>query len=166
MPLIDAVKIYGEAVADVMETGERLLAMGVLHAHRARDGYEAHLTENVDWTGVRYDKERTLPGDPLPASWGRRTLGALQSRAVTSLDWAVTDRRVLLLDNCRINPQRFRLHLAIPRTAIRTARRHGRLLLPWGRVELTFTDGSMVALVLAVLDITAATGFLRALGHR
>ena len=99
-------------------------------------------------------------------SGGRRTLGAVQSRAVTSLDWAVTDRRLLLLDNYRLNPQRFRLHLAIPRAAIRTARRHGRLLLPWGRVELTFTDGSMAALVLAILDITAAAGFLRALGSR
>ena len=149
-----------------METGERLLAMGMLHPHRAADGYPPHLVENVDWTGVQYDKDRTLPGATMPASWGRRTLGALQSRAVTSLDWAVTDRRVLLLDNYRINPQRFRLRLAIPRAAIRTAHRHGRLLLPWGRVELTFTDGSMVALVLGVLDITAATGFLRALGRR
>jgi hypothetical protein len=163
VPLIDAVKIYGEAVAEVMETGEHLLAMGALHAHRAAEDHEPHLTENVDWTGVRYDKERTLPAVPPPGSWGRRTLGALQSRAVTSLDWAVTDRRLLLLDNYRINPQRFRLHLAIPRAAIRTARRRGRLLLPWGRVELTFVDGSMAALVLAVLDRTAVTAFLRAL---
>ncbi|MFI5890964.1 hypothetical protein ACIA5D_12700 [Actinoplanes sp. NPDC051513] len=86
--------------------------------------------------------------------------------AVTSLDWAVTDRRLLLLDNYRIDPQRFRLHFAVPRPAIRAARRRSRLFLEMGRVELTFVDGSMAALVVAVLDVTAATGFVRVLSSR
>ena len=82
---------------------------------------------------------------------------------MTSLDWVVTDRRLLLLDNDRVSPPHFRTLFAVPRVAIRSARRRGRLFLQWGRVEVTFTDGSMVALVLALFDISAAAHFLRAL---
>ena len=119
VPLIDAVKIYGEAVAEVMEPGERLQAMGVIHTPRPQ------VIEGLDLARLRRPHARA---DPAP-SWGRRTWQAVQSRAVTSLDWAVTDRRLLLLDNYRIEPQRFRLHFAVPRSAIRAVRRRGKPFL-------------------------------------
>jgi len=154
VPLIDAVKIYGEAVAEVMETGERLLAMGSIHPRRPP------AIEGLDLAGVQRPAARDIP------SWGRRTWRAVQSRKVTSLDWAVTDRRLLLLDNYRIDPQRFRVHFSVPRSAIRAVRRRSKPFLELGRVELTFVDGSMAALVLAIVDITAATTFVRALSPR
>jgi hypothetical protein len=156
MPLIDAARIYGEAVAEVTETGERLLAMGIIHRPRRRQ------VEGVDLAGVRHPDAHAS----VEPSWGRRTWQAVQSPKVTSLGWAVTDRRLLLLDNYRIDPQRFRLHFAVPRSAIRAVRRRSRPLLGMGRVELTFVDGSMVALVLAIVDVTAATAFVRSLGSR
>lgn len=155
MPLIDTVKIYGDAVAEVLDTDERLLAMGPVHTRRPGT-LEARLMAGVDRTRLR-------SGPPGSGSWGRRTRQALQAREVTSLGWAVTDRRLLLLDNDRVSPPHFRTLLAVPRAAIRSARRRGRLFLQWGRVEVTFTDGSMVALVLAVVDVSAAAHFLRAL---
>ena len=162
MPLIDTVKIYGEAVAEVLDTGERLLAMGPVHVRRT-SSFESRLMAGVDWTGLRYGRDRLRSGPPGAASWSRRTQRVLHAREVTSLDWAVTDRRLLLLDNDRVSPPHFRTLFAVPRAAIRSARRRGRLFLQWGRVEVTFTDGSMVALVLALFDVSAAAHFLRAL---
>ncbi|MCU7722774.1 hypothetical protein ODJ79_03515 [Actinoplanes sp. KI2] len=162
MPLIDTVKIYGEAVAEVLDTDERLLAMGPVHVRRP-GVFESALIAGVDWTGLRYGRDRLRSGPPATGSWGRRTQRVLQAREVTSLDWAVTDRRLLLLDNDRVSPPHFRPLMAVPRAAIRSVRRRGRLFLQWGRVEVTFTDGSMVALVLAMVDVSAAAHFLRAL---
>lgn len=155
VPLIDTVKIYGEAVAEILDTDERLLAMGPVQMRRP-GSLEARLMAGVDWGRLR--------SGPLgPGSWGRRTRQALQAREVTSLDWAITDRRLLLLDHDLVSPPHFRTLFAVPRAAIRGARRRGRLFLQWGRVEVTFTDGSMVALVLAMFDVSAAAHFLRAL---
>ena len=184
MPLFNAVKIYGAAVAEVLEPGERLLAMGVVHTHwsgdtsaLASEGGDPHrpasgqgLVDGIDLTGVQYNQDRVKgfvagsSGSGSAGSWGDRVWQAIKARAGTgNVEWAVTDRRLLLLDNDEGNPPTFRLHLAVPREAIRSARRRSKILFQWGRVEVTFVDGSMVALVLALLDLSAAGNFVRAL---
>ena len=92
---------------------------------------------------------------------------AKRAAAEAGLSHAVTEREAddLLRDAAydRVSPPHFRTLFAVPRAAIRSVRRRGRFFLQWGRVEVTFTDGSMVALVLAMVDVSAAAHFLRAL---
>ena len=179
MPLFDAVKLNGQAVAPVLEAGERLLAMGTVHAHWSGDtsalasegggeGGSGRLVEGVDWTGVQYNQDRInraisgVSGSGAAGSWGDRTWQALRAHAGT-VDWAITDRRLLFLDHQIGNPPVFTVQFAVPRAAIRSARRRSKFLFQWGRVEVTFADGSMIALVLALLDLGAAGLFLRSL---
>ncbi|WP_097327759.1 hypothetical protein [Paractinoplanes atraurantiacus] len=183
MPLFNAVKIYGNDVAPVLEPGERLLAMGMVHTHYSGDtsaleseGGDPHrpassqgLVDGVDWTGVQYNQDRVnraiggSSGSGSAASWGGQAWQAIKARAVGNLDWAVTDRRLLLLDKDNANPPTFSVHFAVPREAIRSARRRGKILFQWGRVEVRFADDSMVAMVLAIVDVGAARNFVRAL---
>ena len=183
VPLLDAVKLYGQAVAEVLEPGERLIAMGVVHTHWSGDtsaleaeggdpdrpGSADRLVDGADWTGVQYNQDRInrfvagSSGIGSASSHGGRVWQTIKARAeIGNLEWAVTDRRLLLLENNEGNPPTFRLHLAVPREAIRSARRRSKILFQWGRVEVTFVDGSMVAMVLAILDISAAGNFVRA----
>jgi hypothetical protein len=183
VPLFNSVKVYGKDVAPVLETGERLLAMGMVHTHWSGDtssleseggnpdrpGSSRGLVEGVDWTGVQYNQDRVnrlvagSSGAGAADSWGGRMWSAIRARSEkANVEWAVTDRRLLLLDNDRGNPPTFAVHFAVPRAVIRGARRRGKVLFQWGRVEVSFVDGSRVALVLAILDISAAKAFVRA----
>ncbi|MEU8816723.1 hypothetical protein [Actinoplanes sp. NPDC048796] len=177
-------KIYGRDVAAVLEDGERLLAMGLVHAHLSGDtselaseggepGRPAGLVDGVDWTGVQYSQDRVnrflggSSGSGFAGSWGDRTWQALKARAVKgTTEWAVTDRRLLLLDSDHGNPATFTVLFQVPRAAIHAVRRRSKILLQWGRVEVGFADGSRIAMVLALLDVGAATNFVRALRAR
>jgi hypothetical protein len=180
VPLFDAVKMNGQAVAAALEPGERLLAMGTVHTHWSGDtselaseggepGGSGRLVEGADWAGVQYNQDSVnrliagASGSGTSGSWADQTWQAIKAHDVGTLDWAITDRRLLLLDHKIGNPPTFTLHFAVPREAIRATRRRSKLFFQWGRVVVTFADGSTVAMVLALLDIGAAGNFVRAL---
>ena len=78
--------------------------------------------------------------------------------------YAVTDRRLLLLvEQGKINSGDYRIAFEAPRSAVLSARRRGKLLFQWGRVELRFSDGSMKACTLGMLSVGRANALVAAL---
>ncbi len=179
MPLFNQVKAFGSDVAKVLEPGERLIAMGGYQPPHVGDTSalerpsgepgSGRLVEGADWTGVQLNPDRVnrAVGGTTGTGGAESTAGQLWREATNAPDglrkWAVTDRRLLLLVDTLKKPTEFRIHFAVPRQAIRSARRRGRFVLQWGRVELTFADGSTVALTLAMFDVGAARQMIDAL---
>jgi hypothetical protein len=59
--------------------------------------------------------------------------------------YAVTDQRLLLLGEAKLGSGDYRIIFELPRTAVASAARKGKLLFQRGRVEVRFTDRSMKA---------------------
>jgi hypothetical protein len=172
VPLFNQVKAFGSDVAKVLEPGERLIAMGGYQPPHVGDTSDLErpageppsgkLIEGADWMGVHLNPDRVnrAVGGSAGTGGAGSVAGRLWREATNAPDglrkWAVTDRRLLLLVDTLKKPTEFQVHFAVPRAAIRSARRRGRIFLQWGRVELTFADGSTAALTLAMFDIGAA----------
>jgi hypothetical protein len=125
--------------------------------------------QGVDWRGVHINPDRLrraysgLAGHGSPSSIAGRMWRAGKAPGRSSPDWAVTDRRLLLLEHeVAVHPT-YEITFAVPRTVVRSAVRRGKLFFQWGRVEITFTDDSMIAFNAALLDIGAARDLVRAL---
>jgi hypothetical protein len=192
VPLFDGVKVYGEAVSTVLAPGERLLAIGGFHTllngdesklerrdheltkveqrflreHGRRMPSSDRWFQGVDWTGIHVNSdrfERLLSGlvgiGAVDSYAGRLWRSTKQSRGL--LQWAVTDRRFLVLDSTPSND--YSIPFSVDRADVRSARRRGKLLFQWGRVELRFVDGSMFSFLAAMLDVVAARNLVRAL---
>jgi hypothetical protein len=79
------------------------------------------------------------------------------------VEWAVTDRRLLLLKGDIAVNRTYTILYEVPRSSVASAARRGKLLFQWGRVEVSFTDGSMLAWNAALLDVSAARSLVAAL---
>ncbi len=77
--------------------------------------------------------------------------------------YAVTDQRLLLLGEGRPGSGDFRIIFELPRAAVASASRRGKLLLQRGRVEVRFTDGSMKAWTPGMLFAARARSLVTAL---
>jgi hypothetical protein len=188
VPLFNAVKIYGKAVAEVLEPGERLLAMGMFHPNLGGDtsgfertddearpgdgaGSSGRLVEGVDWTGVQYNKDRVdrivggSTGSGAVGSIAGRMWRAMRETVSGQLEWAVTDQRLLLLQKTAHNPAEFAIHFAVRRADIGGVRRRAKILFQWGRCEVAFVDGSRLAMTISMVDIGAARNFVGALSR-
>jgi hypothetical protein len=77
--------------------------------------------------------------------------------------YAVTDRRLLLLAQAAIGSGEYTIVFDLPRTAVASARRRGKLMLQRGRVEVRFTDGSMKAWTTGLLSTARARSLVAAL---
>jgi hypothetical protein len=193
VPLFNKVKIYGDVVAKVLEPGERLLALGTFHEllngddskleradHELSPLQQRYLREHghriptsdrffqgVDWLGVHVNSDRIdralsgLCGVGAPDSIAGRMWRA--SKDASGVEWAVTDRRLLLLASDMALDTTYTIVFSVPRSSIASAARRGKLLFQWGRVEVTFTDGSMLAWNAALLDVSAARTLVAAL---
>ncbi len=79
------------------------------------------------------------------------------------LDYAVTDRRLLLLATTSPTAADYRIVFEVPRGAVASARRRGKLLFQWGRVEVRFADGSMKAWTPGMLSFGRARSLVATL---
>ncbi|BCY08967.1 hypothetical protein [Actinoplanes sp. L3-i22] len=195
MPLFNLVKVWGEFVAEVLEPGERLIAMGYfnpdvygdssrlertsdeldpheleqLHQTGGRPGQSGRWIKGFGWTGLQLNPNRTRRlisgslGSGSPESVAGRLWRGTRDVETAALEWVVTDRRLVFLNRLSGQPPKFAVHYAVPRSVIGSVRRHSKLFFQWGRCELTFTDGSTFAMMLAALDVSAANRFVRAL---
>jgi hypothetical protein len=192
MPIFNTLKLWGaDVTAQVLEPGETLIDMGSLHeplnGDESRLGLEDHelsrrerkfLAETghrfetsdswllgIDLSGVHINQDRVhramsgLSGIGAPGSIAGQMWRA--GRRDGFLEWAVTDRRLLILRKKAGKEHTFLY--AVPRSSVAGAVRRGKLLFEWGRVELSFTDGSMLAYVAGFLDIGAARKLVAAL---
>jgi hypothetical protein len=191
--LFDQVKLFGEDVAKVLEPGERLLALGGYHELLAGDesklaletgelsGREREVFERtgrrlevpdrlflgVDWRGVHINPDR------LHRWWsGLSGVGAAESvagrmwraaKGKPGLEWAVTDRRLLLLSSDTAVDRAYAVVFDVPRAQVRSVARRGKVFFQWARVEISFVDGSMLAFNPALMDVSAARALVRAL---
>jgi hypothetical protein len=194
VPLLNHVKIYGPEIAKVLAPGERLLALGIYRGPLNPDtrGLERTDDELSDFE-QRYVQEH---GHRLPESdkvfeagqfnteiFNNLMSGSAGSGAANSyagliwragkamepgaVHWAVTDQRFLLMKRPATGTQGpWSIGFAVPRSAVRSARRHFRLLFGWGQVEVTFADGSKLAILAGLLDVGIANQLIRALTQR
>jgi hypothetical protein len=193
VPLFNQVKLFGDDVAKVLEPGERLLALGAFHEPLNGDDSKLELEDHelsplqqrflrehghrlpnsdkfiqgVDWLGVHVNSDRIrrafsgLSGVGSPPSIAGRMWRA--SKDGSGVEWAVTDRRLLLLKSDTAVNRTYTVLFSVPRSLIASAARRGKLLFQWGRVEVSFTDGSMLAWNAALLDVSAARALVAAL---
>ncbi|MFI5938258.1 hypothetical protein [Actinoplanes sp. NPDC051494] len=195
MPILNRVKIYGDEVAPHLRPGERLLAIGSyiepLNGDASR--LEPDLSERP--TGERHlpwqpPSDKFFEGFDLFAGGilvnsdrinrafsGLEGAGTAQSiagrlwraRKKTSMPSSVvTDQRFLLLDQPNIPSDGFVMAFEVDREQIAGVRHRVKIIFQWARIELTFTDGSMIAFNSALLDFVVARQLRRALtdpGH-
>jgi hypothetical protein len=193
VPLFNQVKLFGDDVAKVLEPGERLLALGAFHEllngddskleledhelsplqqrflweHGRRLSTSDKFFQGVDWGGIHINPDRLrrafsgLSGVGSPDSIAGRMWRA--SKDASGVEWAVTDRRLLLLTSDTAVNKTYTILFSVSRSLIASAARRGKLLFQWGRVEVSFTDGSMLAWNAALLDLSAARALVAAL---
>jgi hypothetical protein len=138
------------------------------HGHRlpTSDGF----FQGVDWHGVHVNPDRIRralsgsSGAGAPRSSAGRMWRATKN-AGGMIEWAVTDQRLLILKGDTALHRTYTIMFAVPRSEIRSAVRRGKLLFQWGRVEVTFTDDSMLAFNAALLDIGSARQLVAALSR-
>jgi hypothetical protein len=112
-----------------------------------------------------------ISGEGGPESVAGRFWRAMK-RPSDGLEYiAVTGRRLLVLSmatsgEATSGDQQFRIVFEVPRSAVASARRAGKLLLQRGRVEVRFTDGSMKAFTTAMLSTARARSLVAALSER
>jgi hypothetical protein len=84
-----------------------------------------------------------------------------------SLEYAVTDRRLLLLtDKSRgAGGTEYKILFELPRPTVASAARRGKLLFQRGRVEVHFTDRSMIAWSTGMLSTARARSLVAALSN-
>lgn len=162
--------LYGEQVSQLLEPGERLLAVasfllapGKIRAVLPpgppddRSGLRkaaettavvvaAVLTDSVSRPSLNR-MLGTVSAAGHAGSWAARLLAARDPTAKRLSKLAVTDLRLLLVSHIfsfRDKNPDYRIDLAVPRDALGNVARRGRPLNR-GRVVIEFTDGSMVA---------------------
>jgi hypothetical protein len=191
VPLLNYVKINGPEIAKVLAPGERLLALGIYRGPLNPDVRGLERTDDeLSPFEQRYVQEH---GHRLPQSdkvfeagqfntemFNQLLSGSAGSGAANSyaglvwragkamqpgiVHWVVTDRRLLLMRRPQAGAKGpWSIGFAVPRSAVRSARRRFRLLFGWGQVELTFVDGSMLAILAGMLDVGLANQLVRAL---
>lgn len=191
MPLINHLKIDGPEIAKVLEPGEQPLALGIYRGPLNPDTRGLERTgDELSPFERRYVQEH---GERLPESGrvfeagqfntdifnnvmsGSAGSGAAGSyagllwRAGKAMEpgivhWVVTDRRFLLMKRPPAgSPGPWVIGCAVPRAAVRSARRRFKLLFGWGQVEITFVDGSMLAVLAGLVDVGLANQMIGAL---
>ena len=191
MPLLNHVKINGPEIAKVLGPGERLLALGIYRGPHNPDTRGLERTgDELSPFEQRYVQEHghRLPeqdkvfeagqfntemfNNLMSGSAGSGAAGSyagLLWRAGKAMEpgivhWVVTDRRFLLMRRPPAGAKGpWSIGFAVPRAAVRSARRHFKLLFGWGQVEVTFVDGSMLAILAGMLDVGIANQLIRAL---
>ncbi len=194
MPLLNHVKINGPELAKVLDPGERPLAMGIYRGPhnpdtRALDkaGGELSTFEQryVEEHGHRLpEQDRVFEAGQFNTEMFNNLMsGSAGSGAVNSyaglmwragqalgpgiVHWVVTDRRFLLMKRPSAGAKGpWTIGFAVPREAVRGAKRHVKVLFGWGQVEVTFVDGSMLAILAGLLDTGIAKQLINALGAR
>jgi hypothetical protein len=191
VPLHNHVKINGPEIAKVLEPGERLLALGIYRGplnpdtrglERADDELsefeQRHLREHGERL-PRSDKVFELgqfntdmfnnlmsgtAGSGAADSYAGLMWRAGKAMGPGIVHWAVTDRRFLLIQRPPAGTSGpWTIGFAVPRAAVRSARRHFKILFGWGQVEVTFADGSMLAILAGLIDVGLANQMIRAL---
>jgi hypothetical protein len=187
-------KINGPEIAKVLEPGERLLALGIYRGPHNPDTRGLERTDDelspfeqrfVQEHGHRLpESEKVFEGGQFNTEMfnlllsGRAGLGGANSYAGLMwragkamepgmVEWVVTDRRLLLMKRPQIGATGpWSIGFAVPRSAVRSARRHFKLLFGWGQVEVSFVDGSMLAILAGMLDVGIANQLIRALAQQ
>ncbi len=82
-----------------------------------------------------------------------------------ALEYGVTDRRLLLLTsrNRGAGGTEYRILFEVPRSAVASVARRGKLLFQRGRVEVRLTDGSMIAWSTGMVSTARARALAAAL---
>lgn len=194
MPLLNYVKINGPEIAKVLQPSERLLALGIYRGpHNPDTRGLARTDDELSAFEQRYAQEQ---GHRLPASdkvfeagqfnteiFNDLLSGSAGSGAANSyaglmwragkamqpgiVHWVVTDRRFLLMRRPQAGAKGpWSIGFAVPRSAVRSARRHFKVLFGWGQAEVTFVDGSMLAILAGMVDVGLANQLIRALTQR
>jgi hypothetical protein len=151
-------ELSGREQSHLRETGERLPRSD-------------RFFQGIDWRGVHVNPRRVnrllfgLDGDGEADSTAGQMWRAARRPAKGLRHWAVTDRRLLLLRDTFDQDHTWQVLFAVPRPAVRSARRRGKFLLQWGRVEIGFEDGSMLAFLTGFLDMGAARHLVRAINN-
>jgi hypothetical protein len=168
VPLLNHVKIHGPDIAKVLEPGERLVALGIYRGphHPDTRGLDPQPGQDKLFELGQFNTQifnRLLSGSA--GSGGPDSYAGTMWRAGTAMGpgivhWAVTDRRFLLLR------RPWTIGFALPLSAVRSARRRFQPLFGWGQVEVTFADGSMLAILAGLLDVGLANRLIRALTDR
>jgi hypothetical protein len=121
--------------------------------------------QGIDCSGIHINSDRInramsgLRGIGAPNSIAGQMWRATRFRSGSvagSLHWAATDRRLLMIRGDIAVDRTWTVMYSVPRSSIARAARRGKLLFQWGRVELSFTDGSMLAYTPGLLDVVAA----------
>lgn len=140
-----------------------------LRQHGHRPETSDSFFQGIDWTGVHINPDRIrramsgLSGAGAATSVAGRMWRAGKDQTGGFVEWAVTDRRLLLLKGDIAVNRTYTILYEVPRSSVASAARRGKLLFQWGRVEVSFTDGSMLAWNAALLDISAARSLVAAL---
>jgi hypothetical protein len=98
--------------------------------------------------------------DSVAGQWWRAAKNSPEN--MDHVEYGVTDRRLLLLTN-RVNSNEYKVIFSVPRGEVASAQHRGKLLLQRGRVEVRFTDGSMVAFITGMLMTGRARALVAAL---
>ena len=77
--------------------------------------------------------------------------------------YAVTGHRLLLLGTDKVGLRVYRVLFDVPRAEVASAVRKGKILFQRGRVEIRFTDGSMLALTPGMVSTARARSLVAAL---
>jgi hypothetical protein len=85
-----------------------------------------------------------ISGEGAPGSLAGRLWRTAKSYG-GEMAYAVTDRRLLVLAEDKPDKGSYEILFEVPRAAVASATRRGKLLFQRGRVEVRFTDGSMKA---------------------
>lgn len=194
MPLLNYVKINGPEISKVLEPGERLLAVGIYrsplnpderglertdgelsgfeqrfvqeHGHRLPESDK--LFEAGQFNTDRFNAAMFGSAGSGPASsYAGQMWRAGKAMQPGTVHWVVTDRRLLLMRRPPAGTTGlWTIGFAVPRSAVRSARRHFKLLFGWGQVEVTFVDGSTLSILAGLLDVGVANQLIRALNTR
>jgi hypothetical protein len=103
-----------------------------------------------------------VAGAGAPDSMAGRMWRAVKKVGGGALYCAVTDQRLLVVAH-DLASDRFAIVFDVPRSAVRSAIRKGKLLLQRGRIELRFTDGSMKAFTTGMLSTARARSLVATL---
>jgi hypothetical protein len=101
--------------------------------------------------------------DSVAGQWWRAVKGRAQRWDTT--EYAVTDRRLLLLTSRTrgAGNTEYKIMHEVPRRRVSSAVRRGKWLFQRGRVEVRFTDGSMIAWSAGLLSTRRAHALVAAL---
>ncbi len=181
--MFNQLKYFGAAVQRVLPPGERLLELGLYHQLAGDDsrltrpmpepGERDRLIEGFDPTigGLQVNPDRIdrllggLSGEGDPDSVAGRWWRAANGEKWDTTEYAVTDRRLLLLTSRSrgAGESEYKILYALPRAQVASARRRPKWLFQWGRVEVRFTDGSMIAWAAGLLSTARARALVAAL---